>query len=68
MLVDFAKHVLLSIGLQPILLPDALYLYVSPSDEPRPLLKVARVIGEGDRIDIDEWATFMDEYSRGFHR
>ena len=65
MLIDFAKHILLRLGLEPIALENALYLYVSPPDRPLPLKRVAAIVD--GRVNIDEWATFMDEYSRGFH-
>jgi len=66
MLVEMAKDILLAVGLEPIVLEDGLYLYVSPPDRPMPLHYVA-AIGNG-RLNMDDWVTFLDEYSRGYYQ
>ena len=66
MLVETTKSLLLHLGLEPIVLDDALYLYVSPADRPLPLRYVAAI--EDGMVNIDDWATFVDEYSRGYRQ
>ncbi|MCP4129069.1 MAG: hypothetical protein GY753_18725 [Gammaproteobacteria bacterium] len=74
MLVETAKNILLAVGLEPIALENGLFIYVSPPDKPMPLHLVASYESDitqdlgGKRINMEEWSTFKDEWTRGYHQ